>query len=381
MLPHKNAIWLTSLVLCKENLQSTCFYTLYERLMLLRTIIPLFLLLIFTSCESAHFDYPVMGADEFVMDSYRIRQGKLAILELEGNEVGELTDEDMQEYRDVITEDDILNIAIYHPTRKDLMQSIQFINETTGGFKVYRGKIDLPDLPPIEVTGLTLEEAKDKLQRAFREQIQDVEVYITYRDRLQRKVELIGMVNTPTIPVDGKIRLYEVLARAHIPVGSNLFKSYVMRDGCHLPIDLHKLINEGDMCQNIVMRGGDKIFIAAPSDATVMVMGEVRLPRPISVPYGFISLREALVTAGGIPFTGNVNCIHVIRGNMLCPKVYVVSLDHVVHLPNDSLLLMPGDTVYVAEKPITQWNRFIEQLIPSFAGIQTGVGTYQLINN
>lgn len=348
---------------------------------MLQIIIPLFLLLAFTSCESAHFDYPVMGADEFVMDSYRIRQGKLAILELEGVEVGELTEEDMQEYRDVIAEGDILNIVIYHPTRKDLMQSIQFINESTGGFKVFDGRIDLPDLPPIEVTGLTLEEAKDFLQQAFREQIQDVEVYITYRDRLQRKVELIGMVNVPAIPVDGRIRLYEVLSRAHIPPGSNLFKSYVMRGGCQLPIDLHKLINEGDMCQNIVMRGGDKIFIAAPTDATVMVMGEVRMPRPINVPYGFISLREALVTAGGIPFTGNTNCIHVIRGNMLCPKVYVVSLDHVVHLPNDSLLLMPGDTVYVSEKPITQWNRFIEQLIPSFTGIQTGFGTYQLIND
>jgi polysaccharide biosynthesis/export protein len=347
---------------------------------MLRIIIPCFLLLILTSCESAHFDYPVMGADEFVMDSYRIHQGKLAILELEGVEVEELTDEDMLDYCDVIAEDDILNIAIYHPTRKDLMQSIQFINDTTGGFKVYQGMINLPDLPPIEVRCLTLEEAKERLQRAFREQIQDVEVYITYRDRLQRKVELIGMVTIPTIPVDGKIRLYEVLARAHVPPGANLFKSYVMRDGCQLPIDLHKLINEGDMCQNIVMRGGDKIFIAAPSDATVMVMGEVRIPRAINVPYGFISLREALVSAGGIPFTGNINCIHVIRGNMLCPKVYVVSLDHVVHLPNDSLLLMPGDTVYVAEKPITQWNRFIEQLIPSFAGLQTGVGTYQLIN-
>ena len=346
-----------------------------------RLILSLFSILIFASCSNAHFDYPISGADEFVMDSYRIRQGKLAILELEGMEVGDLTDEDMQEYVDVIFEDDILNIAIYHPTRKDLQASIQFINEVQGGFKVLDGKVDLPDIPPVEVVGLTLNEAREKLQDAFREQIQDVEVYVSYRDRLQRKVELIGLVATPTVPVDGKIRLFEVLAKAHIPPGSNLFKSYVMRDGCQLPIDLHQLINEGNMCQNIVMRGGDKIFIAAPSDATVMIMGEVRLPRPINVPYGSISLREALVTAGGIPFTGNTNCIHVIRGNMLCPKVYIVSLDHVVHLPNDSLLLMPGDTVYVSEKPITQWNRFIEQLIPSFTGLQTGFGTYQLINN
>jgi polysaccharide export outer membrane protein len=29
---------------------------------------------------------------------------------------------------------------------------------------------------------------------------------------------------------------------------------------------------------------------------------------------------------------------------------------------------MPGDIVYVAAKPITEWNRFISQLLPLFGG-------------
>lgn len=322
-------------------------------------------------------NYPAMGIEEFVIDSYKIRQGKLAILEMEGKEVGELPLCAMEEYRDQIAEDDILNIAIYHPTRKDLMQSIQFINDTVG-FRVYHGRVDIPDIPSVEVVGLTLDEAREKLKAQFREQIQDVEVFLTYKDRLNRKVELIGLVSTPTVPVDGKIRLYEVLAKAHLPPNVNLFMSYVMRDGCPLPIDLHRLINQGDMCQNIVMRGGDKIFIANPSDATVMMMGELRSPRAVQLPYGFISLREALVSAGGIPFTGDSRHIQIIRGNLPCPKVYLVSLDHVVQLPNDSLLLMDGDTVFVTEKPITQWNRFIEQLLPSFSGFLVGYDVYSI---
>ena len=32
-------------------------------------------------------------------------------------------------------------------------------------------------------------------------------------------------------------------------------------------------------------------------------------------------------------------------------------------------ILMPGDVVYVAAKPITEWNRFISQLLPCFTGI------------
>lgn len=342
-------------------------------------ILALLSLSLLTSCSrSICHDYAVMGADEFVMDSYKIRQGKLAILELEGKEVGDLPSEAMDEYCDVIAEDDILNIAIYHPKRKDLMESFQFINQSVGGFRVYNGCVDLPDIPQVKVEGLTLEEARQMIQEVFREHIQDVEVFVTYEDRLTRKVELTGMVSTPAVPVDGKMRLYEVIAKAQIPPDANLFMSYVIRDGCPLPIDLHRLINQGDMCQNIVMRGGDKVFIANPSDSTVMLMGEVRVPRAVNLPYGFISLREALVAAGGIPFTGDSRHIQVIRGNLRCPKIYVLSWEHIIHLPNDSLLLMPGDTVYVTEKPITQWNRFIEQLIPSFSSFATGYELYRI---
>lgn len=348
---------------------------------MINLILSLLYLLLVTSCSTPCHDYAIMGADEFVIDSYKIRQGKLAILEMEGVEVGELPPDAMDEYQDVIAEDDILNIVVYHPKRQDLMDSIQFINENVGGFRVSQGKVCLPDIPSVAVEGLTLEEARKKIQAQFREQIQDVEVFVAYEDRLTRKVELAGMVQTPTVPVDGKIRLYEVIAKAQIPPQANLFMSYVVRDGCPLPIDLHRLINRGDMCQNIVMRGGDKVFIANPSDATVMLMGEIGRPLAVNLPYGFMSLREALVNAGGIPFTGDRRCIQVIRGNLLCPKIYVLSWEHIVHLPNDSLLLMPGDTVYVTEKPITQWNRFIEQLIPSFQGLQTGYGTYNTFWN
>lgn len=320
-----------------------------------------------------------MGADEFVIDSYTIRQGKFAILEMEGIEVQPLPEDAMREYKDVIAEDDILNIALYHPKRKDLMEAIQFINNSVGGFHVHHGMIDLPDIPPVHVAGLTLDEARIHLQEEFNQQIQDVEIFIKYHDRLIRKVELTGMVANATVPVDGKKRLYEVIANARIPPDANLFMSYVIRNGCPLAVDLHKLINEGDMCQNIVMRGGDKIFIANKQDSSVMVMGEVNTPKPVHLPYGFMSLREAIVHAGGIPFTGDKHHIQVIRGNLQCPKIYSLSWEHIIHLPNDSLLLIPGDTVYVCAKPITEWNRFISQLLPSAQVFQSGYGVYRVV--
>jgi polysaccharide export outer membrane protein len=339
------------------------------------------MLFLFSSCSSCRpcYDfYDIFGADEFVVDSYRIREGKEAILELEGICLDPLPPDAMEEYVDQIAEDDILNIVVYHPTRRDMMEAFQFINAAVGGFRVHDGQIELPDITPVPVAGLTLDEAKEVIQDRLSEEVKDVEVFITYRDRLTRKVEITGLTAVPTVPVDGKMRLYEVIARSHIAPNANLFMSYVLRDDCPLNVDLHKLINLGDMSQNIVMRGGDKIYIANPNDCTVMVMGEVGHPKAIQLPYGFMSLREAIVTAGGIPYTGDKNCIQVIRGNLQCPKIYVLSWNHIIHLPNDSLLLMPGDTIYVSAKPITEWNRFIDQLLPSFGGVEAVYGIYKI---
>ena len=308
------------------------------------------------------------GADEFVMDSYKIREGKFSILEMEGKTFEEFDDAFLAEYQDKIHEDDVLQIALYHPKRQDLALAVQTIGQLVG-YRVVNGQIALPDLPPVVVEGLTLEEARQKIQKSYERQILDVEIFLTYRDRIARKVELAGLVAIPSVPVDGRIRLFDVLSKAHVPPDANLFKSYVVRDKMLLPVDLYKLLKEGDMSQNVVMQGGDKVYIAEPSAATVMVMGEVGIERVVNVPHGFISLREALAEARGIPYTGDKSYIQVIRGNIVKPKIYTLSWEHVIHLTNDSLLLMPGDIVYVAAKPITEWNRFISQLLPSFTTI------------
>lgn len=344
-------------------------------------VLAIFCLGLLASCSRPCCNYNVVGPDEFVTDSYRIRQGKLAILEMVGEEVDYLPHDAMYEYEDTIAEDDILNIALYHPARKELREAFEYINNSVGGFRVTDGTIDLPDIPPVQVVGLTIKEAQAILLEEIQKHYQDAEIFISYKNRLSRKVELAGNVKIPAVPVDGKIRLYEVLAKAGISRDANLFMSYVIRDGRPLALDLHRLMNEGDMDQNIVMRGGDKVFIANSSDAVVMVMGEVNSPSAIDVPYGFITLPEAIVRAKGIPYTGDRCSIQIIRGDMQCPKIYVISWDHIVNLPNRSMLLIPGDTVYVSEKPITQWNRFISQLTPSIYGVRDLHSTCHLFSN
>ncbi len=330
----------------------------------------LFLILFSCACctRAPYVGSDEVGADELVMDSYKIRQGKFSILQLEGKEFVELSPDYLKEYVDAIQDGDVLTVAVFHPTRSDIAAAVAALSQTIG-FPVQDGKIRLPDLEPIPVTDLTLEQAAQKIQDAYAGEIRDVQIFLGYRDRLERKVELAGLVSLPTIPVDGKIRLFEVLSKAKVPPQANLFKSYMVRGSEMIPVDLYKLIKEGDMSQNVVMQGGDKIYIADPSASTLMVLGEVGKEKLVDVPNGFMTIRQALAAAGGIPYTGNKSYIQVIRGSVMNPKIYTLTWDHVIHLPSDSLLLMPGDIVYVAATPITQWNRFMSQLLPTFVNI------------
>jgi len=327
------------------------------------------LLLLITGCSTHPYsDRDHYGADAFVLDSYQIREGKYSILEFEGRPLETLDPKLLCDYRDEIEDGDVLKIVLYHPTRHDLVKSIQMISDAIG-FRVSDGKVRLPDLAPVEVGNLTLSEAQASIEKAYSHEIEDVDVYLSYRARLERKVELAGLVQISEIPTDGKMRLFDVISKAKIPPNANLFKSYVIREGRPLPVDMNRLIKLGDMGQNIVMHPSDKIYIASEMAANVMVMGEVGKPGTLPLLGGYLPLREALAQSGGILFTGDKGYIQVIRGNLIKPKIYTLHWQHIIRLPTSSMLLMPGDIVYVAATPITEWNRFISQLFPSFTAI------------
>lgn len=330
--------------------------------------------LFLTSCTPPVYQNTTFDIAEFTADSRQIAQGKWAVLALEEQE-NECVSENHSLDEDVIMDGDELSIILYCPRRPDRMYAFETMNERTG-FRVCDGKISLPHLSSVEVGGLTLNKAQENIQAAYCKQLSDVQLFLNFKKQCERNVQIIG-ASQSMIPVDGRMRLSEVLAKARLHPYANLFKSYVIREGQQLPIDLYKLIHEGDESQNLVMRRGDQIFIANTMDAPIMVTGEVGHSMVIPISYGFMSLREALVLAGGIPFTGSKECIQVIRGELVRPKVYCLAWKEITHLPNQSLLLMPGDVVVVSEKPITQWNRFISQLQSSTGCMQTGAYAYQ----
>jgi polysaccharide export outer membrane protein len=114
----------------------------------------------------------------------------------------------------------------------------------------------------------------------------------------------------------------------------------------------------------------DRLEIEAVDRDYVYLTGEVR--QQIRYPMPFArqsSLADALYEAGGIAeSTGNPGQIYVLRGATGSGQVTAWHLDgsNVVNMVLATRFeLRPNDVVFVAEQPVTRWNRVVQQLVPS----------------
>jgi len=99
----------------------------------------------------------------------------------------------------------------------------------------------------------------------------------------------------------------------------------------------------------------------------ILVLGEVMKPGMVVNPGPRLSLVEALAQSGSINnITANREHVYVIRGVMGKARVSMVDLHTAIGMfKAQNIWLKRRDVVYVDSKWITDWNRFISQLLPS----------------
>jgi polysaccharide export outer membrane protein len=329
------------------------------------------LLLIFQSCNYKSSHIPKSGVDELVEDSYKIINGKNEILEMMGYENTSLDPSLLKMDKECLKNLDVLNIQVYHSKRKDLEEQYSKLSNLNE-FTIKDYKLSLPNLNQINVKDLSIEEVNQKLKNIFNREIEDIKLNISYKSKKIKKVSIAGLSSISSLEITNNTRLFDLLAQVKIPLNANLFKSYILRDDKFLAIDFYKLIKEGDMSYNIFLKDKDKIYISQES-SNVYVIGEVKNPNVINLTNGFMPIKEAIAKSGGITANADSLNIQIIRGSLINPKIYILSFRHILYLKDHALLLMPGDIIYVSERPITTWNRFITQLLPTIGIVDSAV--------
>lgn len=163
-----------------------------------------------------------------------------------------------------------------------------------------------------------------------------------------KKVHVIGAVNK-TVTAVGKLTLLDIMSDIDYSDVS-LFHSYLLRDNKKCLIDLQRLIVKQDISKNVLLQDGDKLYISPGNVAQVSVTGAVKRPHVLTLPHGFMPIVQVLAQARGFSDKANFDEIQIIRSVNKQMKRYVFGLEHILSLPEDSILVIPGDVIYVSEK-------------------------------
>jgi len=183
-----------------------------------------------------------------------------------------------------------------------------------------------------------------------------------------KEVSVLGEVGTPgQLMVKRRTTLLEALAAAGGVKRETavLDMAYLARQGRTLPVNFKRLIDRGDLDQNILLEDKDVIYVPSSRQSIVYVLGEVKNPKVVRFTDS-LDLFEAIGEAGDFLTTANRSQVVVVRGGLQSPKVYAV----------DALQMMRGETgqrfvldrydiVYVPRTLIADWNVFINQLLPT----------------
>lgn len=176
------------------------------------------------------------------------------------------------------------------------------------------GSVNLPDLGPVSVAGLTFSQASSLIRNRIAEANIGLQAAVT-----------MGQLRTINIFVAGEARnpgMYAVSALTSVTqalfvsggvseIGS-LRDIRVTRSGKVLAhFDLYELLLNGNNVNDITLQHGDVVFIA-PAGAVVAIEGEVRRPAYYELKAGE-TLGQLLTMAGGLQASAHVNAVSLQR--------------------------------------------------------------------
>ncbi|MDB6169249.1 MAG: Polysaccharide export outer membrane protein [Verrucomicrobia bacterium] len=260
------------------------------------------------------------------------------------------------------------------------------------------GKIYYEMLSGIDVWGRTLSQARDSLETALKEYYRETpHVNLTLQEVGSKHVWVLGRLGAPGLyPLNGPTTLLDAISAAGGPSagqssaqlsngatvtmsnptrsGGDLSQAFVVRNGHPLPVNVQRLLEKGDMTQNIYLQPDDLIYLPSPRSGDIYVLGAVAQARAVRVP-GQPTLISAIASAGGTIQDAYLSHVAVVRGSVTDPAIAVYDYKAIVTGKAPDVRLEPSDIVYVPKTPYNILARYLDLIVTTFVrtvGVNAG---------
>ncbi|WP_428773736.1 SLBB domain-containing protein [Vibrio sp.] len=189
----------------------------------------------------------------------------------------------------VMESGDEISVQIYGKTNKQLALKID-----------REGKINLPELGPIAVSGQTFAQVRDQITQMVERKIIGVEVVVSMANMRTMQVYVVGEASNPgAYNVNGLTTITQALiASGGIEETGSLRNIQLKRKGKVVArLDLYDLLLKGDTSSDVRLLAGDTLFVPAKT-SNLTIDGEVLRPAIYEL-RGSTTLASALNMAGG----------------------------------------------------------------------------------
>jgi len=200
------------------------------------------------------------------------------------------------------------------------------------------GTIQLPLIGKIVAAEHTTSELAELIRKAlqtggyYADPIVNIEV-VSFASRYVTVLGAFG--NSGLIPMNRPYRLSELLARVGgVREGAADYIIVRSLDGQEKHYSIRELAT-GDISQDPFVKAGDKLY--APTADLFYVYGQVKAPGVFPITGGELTLRMALVRAGGVTDQGSDKKAEVTRGGK------TITMD-------PTAKILPGDVIFIKEK-------------------------------
>ena len=284
--------------------------------------------------------------------------------------------DDTADYEYLIGIGDTMSIVVWdHP---ELTAPFGSFNNAEEQGNVVRedGTIFYPFVGQVKVAGRTARAVRDELAEKLATYIESPQLDVKVAAYRSQRFFVTGSVNNPgSFPVSNvPVRVVEAIGNAGgLRDDADMFDVTLSRGANSFNVPLFDILYEGDVRGNALLQHGDVLHIAPNELRRVFVMGEVTRPSTLPMTNRRLSLTQALSDAGGIQESrANGRGIYVIRDSEYDGIIDVYQLDLAEAWAlalGDEFILQPRDIVYVSAAPITRWNRWVSNVLPSLQGL------------
>lgn len=220
-----------------------------------------------------------------------------------------------------------------------------------------KGQIMLPLLGVLDVEGKPVSAIESMIRdRLAADYIRDPQVSVFIAEYRSSEVAVSGAVSNPAVYSLKRPRtLLEVLTMAGGLTTDAGYKAHVQtkklnpdtgaREPVNLVVDLRELTSNFELNRQLVLTGGDSIFVAKAG--FVYVQGAVGKPGAYAA-RGGINVLKAVTQAGGAKFEAAKDEVRVYRaGAGEQGQTFMIDLDEIREHPQKDIALQDGDIVLV----------------------------------